>query len=542
MMRDVWLLTKLHCTELLGWNRALRAPRGKERAKRIAALVAIHLAALLLCGYVGAFAYLLVRGLRMAGMGDVYPALTAAMVSLLTFIGALTRTSGTLYGCRDHDLQAALPVSRNALALSRVLRLYLYDGGFAILALVPMTIAWAVAARPSALAVALAFLLIPFLPLAPMALGAGVGLLFSGVARRTGGGNVAKTLALVALTLALLAGFYYGAWLLGNAVEEGGEEALVAILSGAISPVQAIVRRAPLAALYTAALNGPSVSAALGLVLIGVGTATVLLVLYAPRMEFFQRRILSTRRGRAVRWQERSAGVLAALWRKELRRMFSSPTIVLNTAFGYVLPVVAGAAIALKGNAVLDLLASTVPIDFGRFIAPGLALAFAFCVGTGNIAAASISLEGRAVWVSKTLPVPGSTILAAKALVPVSLGLPAVALGTALAAPALHISMPGVALIFLLPTGTLFLCAVFGLWLNLRSYRFDWTSETAVVKQSLPVGLAMLAPLAVALGGAGTLALGASLWWVTGAVWLAAILLGLAVGSAADQKILALKY
>ena len=542
MMRDVWLLTKLYIVELLGWNRALHAPRGRARAGKIATIAAIDAALVVLLGYAGVYLFFLMRALSTLGLADLFPSLIATSTAMLTFFGALLRTSGTLYGCRDHDLQAALPISRRALALSRVLRLYVTDGIIAMFFLLPGTVVWIVTAHPTILQAFLAVLLMPVLPLAPMALGAGAALLLSGVLRRFGGRSAGKTIALVILAVALLALFYYGAWRFGVADEQGGAEAVYALMVGMLAPVRALSRFDLLASWYGSALNGGSIPAALGVLALSVGFVAVLIALYAPRMDLFQRRILSSRRGGASFRNGRSDGVLRALWRKEMRRYFSSPVTVLNTGIGNAILIVATVALALRGNVLIALIKDEIPFDISRSIAPAIALFFAFCVCMGNYCAASISLEGRSVWISKTLPVPGGLQLVSKALVPVCISIPSILVGTAVAAPVLSISMPQAALIFLFPTGTLAFCAAFGVWLNLRSYRFDWTSETDVVKQSLPVGLSLLAPLAVLGGGAALFALGWSLWWLTAVIIAASILFWIYVYRIADKAIFCLKY
>ncbi|MDY5016104.1 MAG: hypothetical protein SO063_08595, partial [Eubacteriales bacterium] len=117
------------------------------------------------------------------------------------------------------------------------------------------------------------------------------------------------------------------------------------------------------------------------------------------------------------------------------------------------------------------------------------------------LTAPSISLEGRRLWILRSLPVESSTILLSKVAANLVVGLPPLALLSAAAIFVLPMDAPMAFLVFLLPQLFQIFAAVFGLCANLWMPRFDWVNETVVVKQSGSVLLAMFGGMALVLAG-----------------------------------------
>ena len=110
------------------------------------------------------------------------------------------------------------------------------------------------------------------------------------------------------------------------------------------------------------------------------------------------------------------------------------------------------------------------------------------------ITAPSVSLEGRTIWLAQSLPVTPWQVLRAK-----------FSLHTLIVAPAtlfcalvlgLVLELAPLALLLVCTDCLLFvvLCALLGLFLNLKLPNLNWTNETVPVKQSMSVLLAMFLP------------------------------------------------
>ena len=126
--------------------------------------------------------------------------------------------------------------------------------------------------------------------------------------------------------------------------------------------------------------------------------------------------------------------------------------------------------------------------------APTIAIAGVMLISSMNtITAPSISLEGKNLWIVKTLPIDARLMLKAKVFLHVIVTLVPAAFLSVCLSVSLRVS-PVVAIIsFAIAVVFVFLTAEFGLLLNLNHPNLKWSNETAVIKQSLPVFIAMFA-------------------------------------------------
>ena len=225
---------------------------------------------------------------------------------------------------------------------------------------------------------------------------------------------------------------------------------------------------------------------------------------------------LATSGGSAAkaRYREKKARVRslpAALLGKECRRFVSSPNYMLNCGMGVLMIPAAGVLLLLKGGEWLGLLKAVLP--GADSVLAALVISVACLLASMNdMAAPSVSLEGKSLWVLQSLPVSAWEVLKAKLKMQlVFTGIPMLVF-LACALPVLGLSP---ALSLLAAAGSLLsvlLLALFGLTMGLKMPNLHWTSEITPVKQGGSVALALLGGWAYALlpGGA-AMALGRNL-------------------------------
>lgn len=174
---------------------------------------------------------------------------------------------------------------------------------------------------------------------------------------------------------------------------------------------------------------------------------------------------------------------------KEQRKFFTSPAYLMNFGFGLVvIPVLPIAAAIFRGK----LMQMISLMGFRpEWIALGIFGVMAFCIATSCATAPSISLEGKNLWVLRTMPISGKTVLLGKLLMVCRLQMPLVAVSVLALC---LIAGCGIGLTVL----TVCVCVLFcwfvgtlGLVMNLLAPRFDWQSENQPCKQSLSVCVTM---------------------------------------------------
>lgn len=126
-----------------------------------------------------------------------------------------------------------------------------------------------------------------------------------------------------------------------------------------------------------------------------------------------------------------------------------------------------------------------------------MAVALCFLCATDVISAPSISLEGKTLWLLKSLPVEARAILMSKVELHLVIALPPTLIASACCVIALPLTAAEAAAVVLLPALMCVFGALLGVVANLRFPKFDYINETAVVKNSASVVIAMFGSWAV---------------------------------------------
>lgn len=215
-----------------------------------------------------------------------------------------------------------------------------------------------------------------------------------------------------------------------------------------------------------------------------------------------------------TRYREKKVWVRSlssALLGKECRRFVSSPNYMLNCGFGILMLMAAGVMMLFKGGELSMLLTSVFNGSEGIVLALTVSMA-CLLASMNDMAAPSISLEGKNLWVLRSLPVPVWEALKAKLKLQLLLtGIPMVFL-LCCALPMMGFSPLLALLAAVCCLLNVLLMALFGLFMGLKMPNLNWTSEITPIKQSGSVMFSLLGGWVYAiLPGAAALLLGPQL-------------------------------
>ena len=179
-----------------------------------------------------------------------------------------------------------------------------------------------------------------------------------------------------------------------------------------------------------------------------------------------------------------------------------------NAGLGLILLLAAGVASLILRDKLLVYLGmagESIPL------LPMAAAVICFCLCTCPIAAPSVSLEGKYLWILRETPISDHTLLWVKVGFQLLLTLPC----TVIAGLCLSIALG-----FQLWQGAVLLIAtllfavghaMFGMLMGLTFPKLDAVNETVVIKQSLATTLAMFVPMAVLAAAGGLYWLGSQI-------------------------------
>ena len=173
-----------------------------------------------------------------------------------------------------------------------------------------------------------------------------------------------------------------------------------------------------------------------------------------------------------------------ALLLHELRRLWASPAYLLNGALGSFFTLAAAVYLLIKGP---SLIASPAWAENQFFLRPLLVAGLCYLASLVFLTAPSISLEGKYLWIPKSIPVSSWEVLQTKLRLHMLIALPPLALISVVTALVLDYQGQLLALVLILPTLFGVFSGLLGLFENLRHPNFNWINETQAVKSGASV-------------------------------------------------------
>ena len=443
-------------------------------------------------------AMMLCDAMAAVDMGWLYFTLMGLVAIFMGAFGSVFNTYSSLYLAKDNDLLLSMPVPVSSLVAARLSGVYLMGLMYSAVVIVPAVIVYWVHVAHSAAAIVGGILTVAIVSLIVLLLSCLLGWVVAKISLKL------KHKSITTVLVSLLGiGLYYFIYfkaqtvisdLVANAVVYGVK------IKGAAYP------------LYLFGRMAEGDWTAMALVSAAVVLLTALTWLLLSRS--FLRLATSGGSTGKARYREKKARVRslpAALLGKECRRFVSSPNYMLNCGMGVLMIPAAGVLLLLKGGEWLGLLKAVLP-GADSVLAALVISAACLLASMNDMAAPSVSLEGKSLWVLQSLPVSAWEVLKAKLKMQlVFTGIPMLVF-LACALPVLGLSP---VLSLLTAAGSLLsvlLLALFGLTMGLKMPNLHWTSEIAPVKQGGSVAFALLGGWVYALlpGGA-AMALGRNL-------------------------------
>ena len=456
---------------------------GSRRKQRPSKARTLGIAALLIYafGTFGSLFYMnfsqLAGPFHAAGLDWLYFAMAALMCFGLMFIGSVFTAKAQLYEAKDNDLLLSLPIQPRDVLLSRLLLLWVITMFFGLLVSVPVLLArqTELGFTGAGLAVYLA-LFVLLLPLLSLTVSALFAYLVHLVTARVG----QKSLVTVVLSLVFLAAYMYAVMQMNPLIERLAQDPSGAARSlGAVAP------------LYMLGVCAAEARFEQLLVL-----AAVVLLLFGAMIALLSRTFIKTatdRRGGAKKkYVERSTAALSperALLRREWRRFLASPAYILNCGLGSIFLLIGAVVLFLERGKIAPLL----QVEGVSELLPWmLVLGLCFTGGMSMLTAASVSLEGKSLWVVRSLPVDTRAVLRAKLRLHLMITVPPVLLCVLSGALILRPALPLLLCLVLVPLLFAVFGALLGLAENLRHPNLDWINETQAVKSGASIILTML--------------------------------------------------
>lgn len=457
------------------------AKKGKKRSKK-GAIIYILLYALLLFGYLGGMfgvlAHSLAAPLAGASMGWLYFLIMGGIALALGVFGSVFSTYSSLYMAKDNDLLLSMPIPIRYILFSRLMAVFLTGLMFSIVALVPMAIMYCIVVPLSFLSILGPIVFSLDIVILVFILSTALGWVVAKISARMKNKSIMTTV-IALLGVALYYVIYFKMFKTIGTFLQNIQSAEIDI-HGAMSII------------YTMGMCG--CGAVVPMILTTAVILIALVLVYVILSKTFIK-IVTTKTGSAkIKYKEKEAharGQGKALLFKEIKHFTSSSTYMLNCSLSSLFMFAAAVFALIKGPLIADVIGSV----FGgspEVLAVLMVGMISVMMSINDITAPSISLEGKTLWISKTLPISSLQFIRAKMWNHVLFTLPPALLLTVILCFALKVGFLSGLLIIISVASTCFAQAQFGLFINLKKPNLNWTNEMVIIKQSFAVFLVML--------------------------------------------------
>ena len=459
--------------------------RGRSKRKAATGLGAVFLIAFLGLYLSGLYSYMLMKALAPSNM----EVLVFVFMGIGALVGGLLFTTfavkGVVFGGKDNDLLLSMPVPTTMLMASRVTAIYLENLLFAVFVLVPAGVICTFLTQNGVglsllfwMRLGIAVLALPLLDTALSVLsGALVAFLSARVSRGALGQNIVAGIFMAAV--------FYFSFNLSSMIKN--------LTDNAARVKNSLTWAAPVLWM------GEGIMGDWGLLLAFVLCCIVPFVLVVVGLGRVYRQAVAAFFAQSMRNHYRlspqtASGQKKALLKKEMQRFFGTPMYFWNAGIGLVMLLAAGvASLVMKEKLLAYVEMSGIHLP----LLPMAAAVIGFCLCICPIAAPSVSLEGKYLWILRESPIVESSLLWIKVGFQLLLTLPC----TVIAGMCVSIAF-GFALwqtVALLSATLLFAVghAVFGMLMGLCFPKLDAVNETVIIKQSMAAVLAMFVPMAL---------------------------------------------
>lgn len=472
-------LVKLQLGNNLSFKRFFGFDIKKNKAKGILIVGAIIYAIIAMAGTFGYLFFDLGKTLNEVNQVHILLSFAAVYAIGFTAFTVLLRASGYLFYYKDYEILAPLPIQSRKVFISKLVVLLIMIYVINFIFTLPIMFSyfyWTGFNIISVLVYIIGFICIPLIPFMILSIiSLGVSLLTS------------KMKHSKIITLILMVGVLLGIMALSFSMND----TQVNPLTGQIDIFANMTKYYLPFKWFNNAVYSNSI---LDLLYI-VGSHGILLIVYIyfveKLAEFTNKRGIRSNikyKQKNISYQEKP--VVRTLVEKEFKKFINSTLYALNSGIGLVLMIVMSiASLFFKAD-----IEGYFTQEFGIGLSVELIVMtlFAFMIGMTYTPAVSLSLEGKNLWILKSLPIKASKVMYSKILFNLVLILPIAIISLIMLGISLQISILNIFLLMLLTIAFSIMTSFIQSVINLYLPKFDYNNDAEVVKQSAAALMSIL--------------------------------------------------
>lgn len=455
--------------------------KNKARSKAAVAAYIVMFVILMVVVLGGLFTFLAVSlcgPIAAAGADWLYFSIVGLIAIALGAFGSVFNTYSGLYLSKDNDLLLSMPIMPSTIMVSRLLGVYLMGLMYSGIVMIPAVIVYLAVVSFSIKSIIGGILLTFLVSVFVLTLSAALGWVVAKISLKLKN----KSFIAVLASLVFVALYYV--------VYFKAQEIISDLTANALMYGDKIKDTAYPLYMFGKAGTGDAVA----LLIVAAVVAVLFAAMWKLLSGSFMKIATAVPGGKKKQYKSgkmQKGSIKSALLKKEFARFTGSPSYMLNCGFGILLLPVFGVFMIIKGREMFGIF--TEALGLGNDAVLYLAAAIVCFISTMNdMAAPSVSLEGKSLWILQSAPISPWQAIKAKILLQIILtGVPATLCMFCLLA-----AFPFSAVQFVLSLMIVLSCTVFlsllSLFFGLKFPNTNWTSEIIPVKQGAAVMLSLL--------------------------------------------------
>ena len=425
---------------------------------------------------VGYYAYMIAEILAPFHLTYIMLSMFIALVTILTFMEGIYKSQGILFEAKDNDMLFSLPITKSTILFVRIFKLILFEYIYNLMFILPAFVIYVYFEHPDIKFYLMSILMTVLIPIIPTVISCVLGYIVKMVSSKFKAKKIMQTV----LSSIVFIGIFFASMNLNSLLQD--------LVSNATNINDALIKIYYPIGAYISLINKFDILMFIKLLAINI-IPFIIFVLIGQKYYF---KIISNFKGTNTSSKNKNnyknikvRKPIISLTIKEIKRYLSSTVYMFNSSFGLILILILTITLCFKGKEMLVSLLSTYGLTNAisiEMLFYGLVL---FVGAFTSITSSSISLEGKTINITKTLPVSYKTILSSKILYCYVIELPFFLISEILFIIKFGITLTYLVQILMLTFVIIFLSAVIGLLVNLKYPKLNASNDTEVVKQSM---------------------------------------------------------
>ncbi len=420
------------------------------------------------------------------GMIENTPLMCAISISSLDFIFTFFKANGYLYNFKEYDSVMSLPFKPKTVAACKFLYMYIKRMPWYLSLSLSMMVGYGIFAKPSIAVYPLWIIMSFILPLIPMIVAA----FLSFIITKLSLGFEKKALVQTALSFAAVTLCFFLKNIFDKFFAKGKMQQTLQDITKTSDKVASIYLPIDW---FNRAITKLDL---LGFILLIVTSVLLFIVTFSIVGRNYRQINTSLKsHGKSSGFtisnlKERS--VVKSIAYKEYKRLISSTMYMLNVIMGEFLVIAAGIVFFVLGyDKVMGYLMKDIPVSLDVY-RPAIPFIVYLFIGMGSTTTCTPSLEGKNLWIIKSLPIDKKTIYQGKILFNMYVTVPCMAFATLCMAISANVHIFDIVLYLIVGTVMCFFSSCWGCSCGIKHMLLDWENEVEVFQQNVVVVTYML--------------------------------------------------